>query len=609
MLSSPARAAAASAALLLAPASIAIAAKSVAGPLSPEDFLVRGLEDVEPEYAKFDGSMYSGMMPLADEREASLFFWLFRPAAPVVDDSLVVWLNGGPGCSSMVGLLFENGPVVTPSFPAGTARTEEKPKLVHNPYSWTEATAMLYVEQPVGTGFSKGPREPQNEEDLSEDFHGFLRSFFDTFEDLRRHRLFVFGESYAGYYVPSIARYIHLQNKKLVESSQSNKPQTINLAGIALGNGWIDPVIQGQAVIDYAYWHGMIDIPTKNVLHYELKSCASERGRGSRGDEPPPFHPFTTPDECGTMGAVLEAAGDGAVDRDAAGAINTYDVTTWDVYPNLFSVNGTITSFFNDDRVRKALNAPREATVGEMWLECIPGSGRRRRRRRRRLEEFLSWQSRSLHLLDQDEPASVVPYIAELLDDAGVRVLVYNGDRDMSCCAQGSEEALAGMEWSGREGWLDPDVTRRGLWMVKGPRVDDGRAAGLQQELEVGGYTKSHGNLTFLVVYNSGHLVPTNRPRAALDLLQRFLKEEGFSDAELPGFATELKSSEIGDGDNQGESKFDRSQVVFISIACAIIGGVAAMYIFDKIRGRATYQQIPSSSVPGTPSANGIALQ
>lgn len=474
-----------------------------------ETFLVKGLEKMEPAFASFKGDMYAGLLPTSTswgdaEREGekgALFFWLFEPTSPAVDDSLVVWLNGGPGCSSFVGLLFENGPVTVPLMAAGSPFSADSPPLIPNQFSWTKSTRILYVEQPVGTGFSYGP-EPQDETDVSRDFYYFLQNLYEVFPDLRPKELFIFGESYAGMYVPSMAHDIYKRNQRQSADHQ------INIAGIGVGNGVIDARVQGPVVIDYAWWHGMIDSTTRQALHAEWHSCMN----GDGSPQAPPLHPFTIPDECGMMNAVLYASGKGARADGSLPGPNTYDVTTWDTYPVLFDLNSTLNRFFNIPEVRYATHAPDVTGIGSTeWAECIPGSGRRQRR---------------LQLLDDDKPVSVVPYIAELLDEAGIRVLMYNGDRDLSCCAAGTEMLLDEMEWSGSSGWraTNPPETNRGLWMVKGE--DD--------KEEMAGYAKSYRGLEFVVVYNSGHLVPYNQPRHALDLLTRFLRNERFSDIALP---------------------------------------------------------------------------
>jgi len=156
-------------------------------------------------------------------------------------------------------------------------------------------------------------------------------------------------------------------------------------------------------------------------------------------------------------------------------------VTTWDTYDVLLGLNNSVAFFFNDPRVKKKLHAPENT----LWRGCIPGAGRRRRRRRR-----LHQDQRSL-MLEQDRPESAAPYIAELLDEAGIRVLVYNGDRDLSTCAQGSEMYLNEMDWSGaKDGWKDAE---RGLWVIEADTPEERRLAG---------YAKEHKGLGFVVVYN-----------------------------------------------------------------------------------------------------------
>lgn len=161
--------------------------------------------------------------------------------------------------------------------------------------------------------------------------------------------------------------------------------------------------------------------------------------------------------------------------------------------------------FFNSPQVQDLLHAPRQ-----YWHLCLPGEGRRRRRRLEKEKEEL--------MLDHDEPVSVVPYIAELLDDAKIRVLIYNGDRDISCCAQGSEMLLDSMKWNGSQEWK---TAKRGVWLV---------------DNEPAGYSRKVDNLEFVVVYNSGHLMPMNQPENALDLVHRMVNGKTFQDAILPVF-------------------------------------------------------------------------
>lgn len=150
---------------------------------------------------------------------------------------------------------------------------------------------------------------------------------------------------------------------------------------------------------------------------------------------------------------------------------------------------------------------------------------------------------RNLHLLDYDRPLSMQGYLAELLDDAHIDVLVYNGDRDMSTCSQGSELMLNSMNWTGHAAWLDPNSYERGLWLVDG---------------EFKGYAKEVQNLKFLVVANSGHLVPYNVPAASLDLISRIVNHESFSDKTIP-VVFQVPKEETDENGSEGEGRNGRT--------------------------------------------------
>eukprot|EP00980_Cylindrotheca_fusiformis_P016038 scaffold4724_cov108-Cylindrotheca_fusiformis.AAC.3 len=510
------------------------------------DFLVKGLDEIEPAYAAFDGEMYAGPLPIdivspgheKKEKRGELMFWMFKPSKDM--ESLTIWLNGGPGCSSIsAGNFFETAPVTSPHYRAGYPNTTFNEPLVVNKWAWTKATNMLFIEQPTNVGFSWGPTV-NSEADLSQDFFNFLQNFYQTFPEMASKRLFIFGESYAGMYVPSIAHKIHRENKLA-------KHPKINLKGIGLGNGWMDAIGQGAAGIDYAYWHGMIDSTSRDNLHAAWEDCKA----GKKVN--PPLHDFTVPDECNIMGATMEAAGAGLFDYMAP---NVYDVTTWDMYPILNDPNSTFQFFMNRPEVQKALNAPNSTSE---WLGCMAGAGRRLD------ENALPGKI----LLAHDTPESVVPYVAELLDDAGIRVLIYNGDRDISVCAQGSEKLLDDMKWSGGHGWRQK--AKRGVWLV---------------DNKMAGYIKSYKGLDFVIVYNSGHLVPYNEPIHALDLISRFVNDKSYMDKEIPQF----KRPEGRPTKEYSFTLFHGILLLVVAVVCFCCGILAAS-CWERRNG---YSSIPS---------------
>ena len=104
----------------------------------------------------------------------------------------LVWLNGGPGCSSLDGLTKENGP---PYFPANASTPTS------NPYAWTQLANVLYIDQPVGTGYSDGSHQASLNAQVTQDFTSWLQAFYDIFPSLRYKNTYIMGESYAGVYV------------------------------------------------------------------------------------------------------------------------------------------------------------------------------------------------------------------------------------------------------------------------------------------------------------------------------------------------------------------------------------------------------------------------
>ena len=130
-----------------------------------------------------------------------LFYWMFEKrgtqdltAEEQAEIPFVVWLTGGPGCSSTLALLTENGPCsVNPDADGTTV----------NPYSWTEAAHVLWLDQPAGVGFSYGDENDSNENMISEDAYYFLQAFFQTYPEYLRKDpfLYIVGESYGGRFI------------------------------------------------------------------------------------------------------------------------------------------------------------------------------------------------------------------------------------------------------------------------------------------------------------------------------------------------------------------------------------------------------------------------
>ncbi|KAG8701879.1 hypothetical protein FRC08_003847 [Ceratobasidium sp. 394] len=201
--------------------------------LNPSDFRVKSSALPLVTFPLQDS--YAGRLPISsDENESrELSFWYWPSSAPGGSNKLSIWLNGGPGCSSFTGLLTENGPI---SFKPGASAPS------FNQYAWTSLSDMLWIEQPVGTGFTLGTPNIMNEDMLADQFYGFLKQFYTVFPDLVEKELYLTGQSYAGFYIPYIASRI------LHASSGEKEELPLDLQSFLIVNGvYSSRIVSGEA--------------------------------------------------------------------------------------------------------------------------------------------------------------------------------------------------------------------------------------------------------------------------------------------------------------------------------------------------------------------------
>lgn len=169
---------------------------------------------------------YAGYITVNQTYNSNLFFWFFPARMQPEDAPVVLWLQGGPGGSSMFGLFVEHGPYIITSNMTVVARD----------FPWTFTLSMLYIDNPVGTGFSFTDHfqgYATSEDDVAQDLYSALIQFFTLFPEYAKNDFYVTGESYAGKYVPALAHYIHSLNPV--------RKFKIRLKGIAIGDAYTDP--------------------------------------------------------------------------------------------------------------------------------------------------------------------------------------------------------------------------------------------------------------------------------------------------------------------------------------------------------------------------------
>ncbi|KAG2126279.1 Alpha/Beta hydrolase protein [Suillus clintonianus] len=425
------------------------------------------------------GPSWAGLLPISNSPNETrqLFFWFFPPGPEGSLDDLIFWTNGGPGCSSLRGLLEENGPF---SWSLGQARPTV------NEHSWTNLSSVLWVEQPVGTGFSQGVPNAQNEDDVAAQLVGFLQQFLEVFSELQGKKFYLSGESYAGVYVPYIANYIY-ENPTLLD---------LSLQGIWINDPLISWLVVQQEIpaVDFVNkYAGLFSFNQTFTKYLEKKAAkCNYTGYMDKYVTYPPTGLFPLPggsinpvDGCDVWQDIFDAA------LIINPAFNIYRI--WDTYPILWDVLGFPGSFaqtqspiyFNQTDVKIAIHAP----VNTDWMDCT------------NINVFPNGDS-SL------PPAfTVLPSVIE----KSQRSVIVHGLADFILIADGARIAIQNMTWGGLQGFQTP--------IAKDSFIVDG----------VGAFGTMHSErkLTYYEVVLSGHMVPQFAPVASFQIMQYLM---GFRD-------------------------------------------------------------------------------
>jgi len=141
--------------------------------------------------------MFSGYIPV-EGNGRQLFYW-FVESDKGLSAPIVLWTNGGPGCSGLLGFLTEQGPF----------RPDRNGKLIPNEYAWTKLVNMIFIEQPVGVGFSTpdpNGEKSYGDSEAARDNYRFIINFFVRYPELRNNEFYISSESYGGHYMPTLAK-------------------------------------------------------------------------------------------------------------------------------------------------------------------------------------------------------------------------------------------------------------------------------------------------------------------------------------------------------------------------------------------------------------------
>ncbi|GJZ48236.1 serine carboxypeptidase-like protein 25 [Tanacetum coccineum] len=385
---------------------------------------------------------FSGYVTVNHVAGRALFYWLTETPNKPLTKPLLIWLNGGPGCSSV----------------AYGASEEVGPFRINKGATGNRSSDLL----------DTGDRR------TSEDSLQFLIRWMERFPRYKNREVYIAGESYAGHYVPQLARQIIRHNS----NSHSN---SINLKGIMVGNAVTDNYYDNLGTVTYWWSHAMISDKT---YHQLINTCDFKRQETSNECES--LYSYAMDQEFGNIdqyniyappcnnsdgsrhsGATRQTMRLPHRPKQMPRQLSGYDPCT-ESYAEVY---------YNREDVQKAFHA-NTTRIPYKWTAC----------------------SETLNRNWNDTEASILPIYRELMA-AGLRIWVFSGDVDSVVPVTATRYALAQLKLKTKVPWYP--------WYVK---------------KQVGGWTEVYEGLTFATVRGAGHEVPLFKPRAALQLLVSFLK-------------------------------------------------------------------------------------
>ncbi|KAL5531735.1 hypothetical protein ACEPAG_4612 [Sanghuangporus baumii] len=421
-------------------------------------------------------NVYTGYLDV-DQGAKHLFFYLFESRRNPDEDDVMMWINGGPGCSSSLGLLMELGPCQIDMTKSSTNGTN------WNPYSWNSEANIFFLDQPVGVGFSYADygEVVETTEDAAKNVHAFITIFFETFTQFKGRRLHLSGESYGGRYLPVFASEIVDQNA----IAKAEGRDTLNLQSVLIGNGVTDISTIYSGRIEIECGTASLDLPLQSI-----STCVRMKQvlpRCLKGMQESCIDTF---DEINCNAAVNFCDNELSARYHALGR-NPYDMSKMCVGDSLcYYENTAIEEYLNLPATRSLLGAK----APQNFTSCSNEVGR----------GFRMHTDKFAHPTQQ--------YIAELLT-RGVRVLIYAGTYDWICNWISNKQWVEKLEWEGKEAFNAAEYRVWGL----GEDVNEENGAGI---------TKSAGLLTYASVYGAGHMVPFDKPAEALAMVTRWVSEK-----------------------------------------------------------------------------------
>ena len=444
-----------------------------------------------PDYS-YKGPLYSGYLDVSDIKK---FHYMFNYAEEEPENKpLVLWLNGGPGCSSLDGWTNEHGPM----------KMDDDGNFQINNYTWIKEANMLYLESPGGVGFSYINSTSENDTKVDDnitasDNLNALIDFFTKFPSLKSHDFYVSGESYAGIYVPTLAY------KILEYNNQTEEANKIKLKGIIVGNGITDwDYDNAFARIDFAFTHHLISYEDR--LEF-IKYCYTNKTYNETKCDQIFDELYSFLSGVNIYDYLRECK----VPKKLRGGINSsnryYQYAPWAfkrnkrINENILTLNdaedndedeggSTTTPCFDDTKFEKYFN---RKEVQEAIHVTINGS-------------FFVCSDPVFYNYNSSDEGSIWTY--PTLIKAGLRILIFSGDTDVVVPYSGNQLWIKNLGLNVTESWRQ--------WRA----YDD--------KDKVSGYVVKYEGLTFCTIRGVGHMPPSWKPRETYYMFSKFIRGEEF---------------------------------------------------------------------------------
>ena len=435
------------------------------------------LGDVHQGYPSCDPGVnqMSGYFNINTAQNKNYFYWAFESKGNPLIDPVILWMTGGPGCSSSLATLVENGPCHI------NMTTGE---LYSNPYSWNNAATIIYIDQPAGVGFSYADYPSgydYNETMVAEDMYWFLQAFYTAFPQYLSNDFFVYGESYGGHFAPATAH-------RVWEGIQKKQGLILPLKGLSVGNGMTDPQVQFSYYSHLAYqWCRTVKgAPCINETTYQGILAAEPvctgliaQCNGANGGNNTACVDALNYCSNNIMGPYFNTG------------LNVYDIRVPCWVPGLCYNFTFVHDFMNSPAVQSSLGV---------------------------LSQNITWHSCNMQvngMFSADWTRNFQQLIPDLLK-SNIRVLIYSGDMDFICNWLGNKAWTLELPWSGQTSFA---ATHDKPWYV------DEVEAGMFRTVS---NAKVNMLFNFVQIHGAGHMVPMDQPKRALRMVQHFISDTPF---------------------------------------------------------------------------------